>query len=161
MSGEGSRGGLRGIHILEAPTFFLNRGPAWSKSGRVRVLWSSANCRPTFPPTRTRCSCLLIVAPRHSSVSSNPQQPCLFSKLNRICNVPPFTTLRRLTPWRCPSLLLSAGRPTIRRYLVAAGPTAANLALGLLPDKRTDGRTDNSSIDPARQRTVPIAIEFT
>jgi len=26
-------GGLRGIHILGAPHIFLNRGPAWSKSG--------------------------------------------------------------------------------------------------------------------------------
>ena len=27
------RGELRGIHILGPPHFFLNRGPAWSKSG--------------------------------------------------------------------------------------------------------------------------------
>jgi len=34
VSGKGSRGeGLRGIYILGAPTFLLNRGPAWSKSG--------------------------------------------------------------------------------------------------------------------------------
>jgi len=34
VSGKGSRrGGLQGIHILGAPTFFLNRGPAWSKFG--------------------------------------------------------------------------------------------------------------------------------
>jgi len=26
-------GRLRGIHILGPPTFFLNRGPVWSKSG--------------------------------------------------------------------------------------------------------------------------------
>jgi len=32
---RGLGGGLRGIHILRAPTFFLNRGPAWSKSGPV------------------------------------------------------------------------------------------------------------------------------
>ena len=39
VSGEGSWGGVRGIHIyiyiIRGPTFFLNRSPAWSKSGPV------------------------------------------------------------------------------------------------------------------------------
>ena len=36
VSGEGSRGsggGVTGYSYIRGPTFFLNRGPAWSKSG--------------------------------------------------------------------------------------------------------------------------------
>jgi len=161
VSGEGSRGGLRGIHILEAPTFFLNRGPAWSKSGPVRVLWSSAKCRPTFPPTQTRCSRLLIAAPRHSSVSSNPRQPCLFSKLNRICNVPAFSTLRRLTPWRCTSLPLRAGRPTSNPS-ISSGRRAhsSKPASGLLPDRQTERQQHRpcSAADSANSNQIYLAL---
>ena len=37
-----------------------------------------------------------------------------------------FSFLRQLTTWHCSQLLLSAGRATIDRYLLAAGPTVAN-----------------------------------
>jgi len=39
-----------------------------------------------------------------------------------------FSFLRQLTTRHCPHLLLllTAGRPAVDRYLLAAGPTAAN-----------------------------------
>ena len=66
--------------------------------------------------------------------------------------------LRQLTTWHCSQLLLSASRAAIDRYLLAAGPTAANppqrRAAGEWGDGRTDWRTLDSCIDPA-PHTMP------
>jgi len=45
-------------------------------------------------------------------------------KVSQVC----VQLLRQLTTWHCPhlQLLLTAGRAAIDRYLLAAGPTAAN-----------------------------------
>jgi len=40
VSGEGSRGGGgEGVSYIRGPTFCLNRGPAWSKSGPAATLF--------------------------------------------------------------------------------------------------------------------------
>jgi len=65
-----------------------------------------------------------------------------------------FSVLRPLTTWHCSHLLLSAGRAAIDRYLLAAGPTAANppqrRASAEWWDRQRDGRTPDSFIDPLR-----------
>jgi len=78
-----------------------------------------------------------------------------------------FSFLRQLTTWHYPHLLLRAvlrrgccrrrpaGRAVIDRYLLAAGPTAANSQQRVCGGQmgqtngRTDGRTPDSCIDPA------------
>jgi len=70
-----------------------------------------------------------------------------------------FSFLRQLSTWHCSRLLLSAGRAAIDRYLLTAGPTAANphqrSAAGKRWNRRTDGRTDG------RTDTRPLRRPFT
>ena len=62
-----------------------------------------------------------------------------------------FSFLRQLSTWHCSRLLLSAGRAAIDRYLLTAGPTAANphqrSAAGKRLNRRTDRRTDGRTPD--------------
>jgi len=65
-------GGLRGIHKLWTPTFFLNRGPAWSKSAPgcttliddfidfYIVSWKSMYITKTAPRLTLECLSLFV-----------------------------------------------------------------------------------------------------
>ena len=64
-----------------------------------------------------------------------------------------FSFLRQLTTWHCSQLLLSAGRAATDRYLLPAGPTAANPPHAATAVDRwvrqTDRQTPYRYIDPA------------
>jgi len=66
-----------------------------------------------------------------------------------------FSFLHQLTTWHCSYLLLSARPADVDRYPMAAEPTAANPPLWHAAREEgtggcTDGRTLDSSIDPAQ-----------
>ena len=82
--------------------------------------------------------------------------------MNQVCvQLPTYADNAALPAFaRCTTLLLSASRAAIDRYILPAGPTAANLFL--LLSAGTDGLTDNACryVDPAPRTmwTVPINV---
>jgi len=62
--------------------------------------------------------------------------------------------LRQLTTYHCPHLLLRAGRAAIDRYLLAAGPTAANPPQWRVAAAWWDGQTDSQTDGQADARQL-------